>query len=176
MLEREAFQIFCPLSNFQTLAMFSVFLGKKRKHWKKCSIRTALNKVGRSHSSMPEKTPEIPFWIRRAWTTVSCISCHLSPGRRQAHLITPLVRNSQNQGKGDVKCGVCACLKKMPEVPFLKQLCLNHCFRAYLVQAKCKAFFPFSGILPLKTKQPEFSMKISIGWGFRQMLYVDRHV
>ena len=50
-LEWEAFQVFCPLLNFQTLEMFPVFLafpvflGKKKrgKFWgKSCSIRTAL--------------------------------------------------------------------------------------------------------------------------------------
>ena len=49
-LECEAFQIFCPLLNFQILEVFPVFrafpvfLGKKRgKIGKSCSIRTALN-------------------------------------------------------------------------------------------------------------------------------------
>ena len=49
-LECEAFQIFCPLLNFQALEMFPVypafpdFLGKKRGkiRGKSCSIRTAL--------------------------------------------------------------------------------------------------------------------------------------
>ena len=53
---------------------------------------------------------------------MGCFRAYLSPGTRlarpkgtavscQALKITPLVRNSQNWRKGDVKCGVyCACL------------------------------------------------------------------
>lgn len=55
---------------------------------------------------------------------------------------------------------------KMPELHFLNQACLSHCFRVCLVQAKVYAtlFSPVSRIPPLEAKQLEQSA--SIGYDF----------
>ena len=68
--------------------------------------------------------------------------------------ITPLARNSQNQGKDDIKCRVCVCLKKcliylfetgVPELLFSCLSCLSLARHAsggeHEYKAFCQAFY-----------------------------------
>ena len=90
---------------------------------------------------MPEKMPEVSF-LKQACLNYCfrAYRAYVSSGMRQARLQAlsfQALRNNAvcpelpNQGKGHINCTVCAFLKKMPELPFLKQACLNYCFRAY---------------------------------------------
>ena len=116
--------------------------------------------------------PAFKACLKNAWTIISetnvpellfsCLSClpfvrHASgtlTGTFRHSDITPFVRNSQNLGKGGIKCYVCACLKKclnylsetgVPELLFSCPACLSFARHASggerYFKVFCQAFY-----------------------------------